>query len=77
MTAKYATRNAILVHIRADTEPRVRQKIVKYMWKKYGTSPAATRQQLQRLCKEGVLEQVEPGRYQQVGDGAESTSNRH
>lgn len=63
MTPRASTRDALLAYVRADTEPKWRQKIVNHMWKQYKTSPAAVRQQLQRLCRDGELEQVEPGRY--------------
>lgn len=67
MTAKFATRDAVLAYIRADSEPRPRAAIMRYMFRRFGTSHAATRQQLHRLCKAGMIEVSERDWYRVVG----------
>lgn len=57
------TRNALLDYIRADTEPRPRMKIIKFMFKTYSTTPAATRQQLHRLLADGEVEVIDEHWY--------------
>lgn len=64
MTAKHATRDAILTYIRLVPFPRPRAAIIKHMARRYGTRPATTRQQLHKLCRAEMLEQVDKDFYQ-------------
>jgi hypothetical protein len=56
---KHATRAALLTFIRGDTEPRHIRRIERYMQMFHGTKPSATREQLRRLVKAGVLERLD------------------
>lgn len=58
MTARYATRNVLLAYLRTGGVPRTGASIVKYMAKRYGTSPAATRTQLCRMVKAGLITRI-------------------
>jgi hypothetical protein len=60
---KHATRDALLTFIRSDTEPRYIRRIERYMQMFHGVQPSATREQLRRLVKAGVLERLDGKRY--------------
>ena len=64
MTARHATRDALLTYIRADSEPRPVIQIRKYMLRMHGISHGATRTALWRLCQTGEIVRTEIGFYQ-------------
>lgn len=70
MTAKHATRDILLDYLTACGEPRKWIAIKRYMVR-FKVSDGATRTQLWRLCRAGVLERLEGDRYQLVKVGDE------
>lgn len=65
MTARYATRNTLMQYLAVDAHPVARVAIYRYMFG-IGVSVPATREQLRRLVKAGVVEVVERGRYRVI-----------
>lgn len=64
MTARYhATHDLILTYLRVTGEPRTIKRICKYMWVMHRVSAGATRTQLWRLHKAGLIERVGVGEY--------------
>jgi hypothetical protein len=64
VTARYATRNAVLTYLRVANEPRPMVLIRRYMFVMHRASPGATRTQVWRLCRDGIIERVGLGLYQ-------------
>ena len=68
MTARYATRDVLLGYLRTAGEPRVLTAIIKHM-RCHKVSPGATRTQLWRLERTGVVDRLE-GKQFQIRPGA-------
>ncbi len=64
MTARHATRNALLTYLRTVGEPRPVQRVIRYMRQMHRVEEGATRTQLWRLCQAGLAERVDLGWYQ-------------
>lgn len=65
MTAKHATRDVLLEYLTKAGATRELTAIIRYM-ARHKVSAGATRTQLWRLCRAGVLEELEDDRYQIV-----------
>jgi predicted transcriptional regulator of viral defense system len=70
VTAKYATRNKVLTYLREIGEPRPVTRIIRYMRKMHRISAGATRTQLWRLHKAGLVERVGVGEYRIAPGGS-------
>lgn len=68
MTARYATKNALLGYLRVDGDSVARVAIYRYMFG-IGVSVPATREQLRRLVAAGVVCEVTRGHYQATEPG--------
>ena len=67
MTTRPPTRDVLLDYLRADSEPRHVLTILKYMQTMHMTTPGATRLQLFRLCKAGLVTRTPPHWYAIAG----------
>jgi len=63
VTARHATRKAIMTYLRIDTEPAHRTKIIRYMQDTFGVRPPTTRQALTRMIRDGLVDQVDGAWY--------------
>lgn len=61
------TREALTTYLRVVDEPAVLIAITKYMYTMHQASPGATRTELYRLCKAGLVERVGVGLYRWIG----------
>lgn len=67
MTTRPVTKDVILDYLRADSEPRHVFAIIRYMETMHMTTRGATRLQLYRLCKAGVVTRTPPHWYALAG----------
>lgn len=68
MSARYATRDAVLTYLQVDPAPVAVRRILVYMGKMHHVGAGATRECLRRLLSAGAIAHPARGFYQ-IGGG--------